>query len=89
MEYQGYYAIGDSPYGPFEWKGAFVPKPSGAQDHHSIIEFKGEWYYFYHINTPEDQLKEMGWDGSRRIVCYDRLYYNEDGTIKMIEHTSK
>jgi arabinoxylan arabinofuranohydrolase len=87
--YQGYYAIGDSPYGPFEWKGAMAPKPQEAQDHHSIIEFKGKWYYFYHINTPTFMRKEMNWNGPRRIVCFDRLYYNEDGTIKMVEHTLK
>jgi arabinoxylan arabinofuranohydrolase len=85
---QGYYAIGDSPYGPFEWKGAFAPKPSEAQNHHSIIEFKGQWYFFYHINTPMAQRQAMGWNGGRRIACFDRLYYNEDGTIKMIQHTT-
>jgi arabinoxylan arabinofuranohydrolase len=84
--YQGYYAIGDSPYGPFEWKGAMAPKPQEAQDHHSIIEFKGKWYYFYHINTPTAVRKEMNWNGPRRIACFDRLYYNADGTIKMVEH---
>jgi beta-xylosidase len=87
-EYQGYYAMGDNPYGPFEWKGPFVPKPSDAQNHHSIIEFKGKWYFFYHINTPKEQLDAMGWNGSRRIACFDRIFYNEDGTIKMVEHTT-
>ncbi|MCF8379237.1 MAG: family 43 glycosylhydrolase [Bacteroidales bacterium] len=88
-EHQAFYSVGKSPYGPFEWKGAFAPAVPNAQDHHSIVEIKGEWYYFYHINTPEDELKALGWDGSRRIACFERLYYNEDGTIKVIEHTSE
>lgn len=81
---QGYYAVADNPYGPFEWKGAMAPKPEGAQDHHSIIEFKGQWYYFYHIATKEfPKYKES----QGRIACYDKLYYNEDGTIQMVKHT--
>lgn len=88
-KYQGYYATGNNPYGPFEWKGAFAPKPSEAQDHHSIIEFKGQWYYFYHINTPSKERKAMGWNGERRIACFEKFYYNPDGTLKMVEHTLK
>jgi beta-xylosidase len=85
-EIQGYYAMGSNPYGPFEWKGALGPAPNdGAQDHHSIIEFKGQWYYFYHIGGKE--FIPEGWNGYRRIACYDKLYYNEDGTIQMIKHT--
>lgn len=82
--YQGYYAIADNPYGPFEWKGAMAPKPQGAQDHHSIVKFKDQWYYFYHIAIKEyPRFKEA----QGRIACYDKLFYNEDGTIQMVEHT--
>ena len=82
--YQAFYAIGDSPYGPFEWKGAMAPNPRGAQDHHSIIEFKGQWYYFYHIAIQDLPVYK---ESQGRITCYDKLYYNEDGTIKMVKHT--
>jgi hypothetical protein len=81
---QGYYAMGDSPYGPFEWKGAMAPKAEGAQDHHSIIEFKGQWYYFYHISIPNlPKYRE----GHARIACFDKLFYNQDGTIQMVKET--
>ena len=81
---QSFYAMGKSPYGPFEWKGPMAPRPQGAQDHHSIIEFQGQWYYFYHIAIPGYPVykEEQG-----RITCFDKLYYNEDGTIKMVAHT--
>jgi arabinoxylan arabinofuranohydrolase len=83
-EHQGFYAMGDSPYGPFEWKGPMAPKPQGAQDHHSIIEFNDQWYYFYHIAIGEfPKYKES----QGRIACYDKLFYNEDGTIQMVIHT--
>ncbi len=82
--FQGYYAVADNPYGPFEWKGAMAPKPQGAQDHHSIVEFKGQWYYFYHIAIKDlPEYKES----QGRIACFDKLFYNEDGTIRMVEHT--
>jgi len=79
---QAFYAMGDSPYGPFEWKGPFSGNPRGAQDHHSVIEFQGQWYYFYHIAgvTGLPVRKE----GQGRIASYDRLYYNPDGTMQMV-----
>lgn len=82
--HHGMYAMGDSPYGPFEFKGPMGPRPIGAQDHHSIIEFKGQWYYFYHISLKDlPKYKES----QGRIVCFDKLYYNPDGTIQMVKHT--
>jgi arabinoxylan arabinofuranohydrolase len=83
-KYQGWYAMADNPYGPFKWIGPMAPNPQGAQDHHSLIEFKGQWYYFYHIavdGIPKDK------EGQGRIACFDRLYYNKDGTIQTVAHT--
>ncbi|MFT4175101.1 MAG: family 43 glycosylhydrolase [Luteolibacter sp.] len=84
---QGFYGMGKSPYGPFEWKGAMAPKPEGSQYHHSIIEWKGQAYDFYHVGGFE--FKPDGYKGSRRLVAVDKLYYNEDGTIRMLEQTPK
>jgi beta-xylosidase len=77
----GFYAMGDTPYGPFEYKGAINPKQ--RQDHHSIIEYKGQNYFFYHW---------QGWNGGtkfRRNTCIEYLYYNEDGTIQEIYATKE
>lgn len=82
--HHGMYAMGKSPYGPWEWKGPLAPKPQGAQDHHSIVEFKGQWYYFYHISLKDlPKYKES----QGRIVCIDKLFYNSDGTIQMMKLT--
>lgn len=85
-DYQGYYSMGKNPYGPFEFKGAVNPNPPGAQDHHSIVEYKGQWYYFYHVGNFEraDGLKGRG---NRRSVCVDLLFFNEDGTMQMVKQT--
>lgn len=82
--FQGWYAMSDNPYGPFKWMGPMAPNPQGAQDHHSVIEFKGQWYYFYHIAIPDLPANK---EGQGRIACFDRLYYNEDGTIQTVVHT--
>ena len=85
---QGYYAMGDNPYGPFEFKGAVNARPPGAQDHHSIIEFKGQWYYFYHVGNFVNDKGEEG-RGYRRNVCIDSLFYNPDGTMQMVKQTKE
>jgi arabinoxylan arabinofuranohydrolase len=90
------YCMSDHPLGPFTYKGAILPKMNSGTSHHSIVEYKGQWYMFYHNsdlyykNYPEIERK-FGWghEGSphpyRRSICYDRLYYNDDGSIRMVE----
>jgi len=78
---KGCYSIGKSPYGPFEFKGAVKAMPPGAQDHHSILDFKGKTYYFYHVG---DYLNGGRF---RRNICIDELHYNDDGTIQKIVPT--
>jgi beta-xylosidase len=73
------YAIGDSPYGPFTYKGVILTPVVGWTTHHSIVEFKGKWYLFYHDSVPSGGKT---WLRSMKVV---ELEYNEDGTIKTIE----
>jgi len=42
------YAEGTSPHGPFTYKGVIMTPVEGWTTHHSIVEFKGKWYLFYH-----------------------------------------
>jgi beta-xylosidase len=89
------YCISDNPLGPFEYKGVILQRMNSGTNHHSIVEYKGQWYMFYHSsdlyfkNNPEVEEK-FGWGhkGSphpfRRSICFDKLYYNEDGTIKEV-----
>lgn len=79
---QGYYAMGDSPYGPFTYKGALNAAVPGAQDHHSMLEYHGQWYYFYHIGTYN------GTNQYRRNTAIEYMYYNPDGTIQKIVQTT-
>ncbi|MBO0938754.1 glycoside hydrolase family 43 protein [Fibrella sp. HMF5335] len=68
------YAIGDSPYGPFTYKGVVLPPVQGWTNHHSIVEFKGKWYLFYHD-------VQLSGKTHLRNVKVAKLTYNPDGTI--------
>ncbi len=89
------YCISDNPLGPFEYKGVILPRMNSGTNHHSIVEYEGQWYMFYHNsdlyfkNNPEVEQKFVwGHDESphpfRRSICFDKLYYNEDGTIQEV-----
>ena len=69
------YAMGDSPMGPFTYKGVVLKPVVGWTNHHSIIEFRGKWYLFYH----ESSL--CGGKTHLRSVKVMELKYNPDGSI--------
>lgn len=72
------YATGDSPYGPFTFRGVLLDPVVGWTTHHSIVEYKGQWYLFYHDCVPSDGVTWL------RSLKVQRLYHNEDGTIEKV-----
>ena len=73
------YATGDSPYGPFTYRGRVLEPVLGWTNHHSIVEFKGKWYLFYHdcqISNGKTHL---------RNVKVTELKYRDDGSIIPID----
>ncbi len=74
------YAMSKNPMGPYEYKGIIMAEsPTGCwTNHHSIVNYQGEWYLFYHHN---DYSPDFDKNRSARI---DRLYFNEDGTIQEV-----
>jgi len=75
------YATSTNPLGPWTYRGIYMDPTDSYTNHGSIVEFKGKWYSFYHTS----ELSHEDW---LRSVCVDRLYYNADGTIKMVKQTS-
>jgi len=80
-----------------ERKGVIFDPVNSGTNHHSIVEYKGQWYFFYHNsdlyfqNTPDEE-PVLNWDGInpfRRSVCVDYLYYNSDGTIQKVIPTKE
>ena len=74
------YAMGDNPYGPFTYKGVILEPVVGWTTHHSIVEFKGKWYLFFHDCVPSD-----GQTWLRSMKVKD-LEYNADGTIRLVSN---
>lgn len=73
------YAIGDDPYGPFTYQGVILNPVIGWTNHHSIVEFDGKWYLFYHDSTLSGGKTHL------RSVKMTELNYNDDGTIVTID----
>ncbi|MDZ7723886.1 MAG: family 43 glycosylhydrolase [candidate division KSB1 bacterium] len=73
------YAIGDNPLGPFEPTGIIMEQRLDCwTNHHSIIEFKDQWYLFYHNNDLSPQFDK------NRSVRIDSLFFNKEGTIQSV-----
>lgn len=70
------YAIGDNPYGPFVYQGHILEPVVGWTTHHSIAEFEGKWYLFYHdsilsggvTHLRSIKMAELQYDAAGRIV---------------------
>lgn len=77
------YAIGDNPLGPFKVTGVIMDEsPTGCwTNHHSIIQFKDQWYLFYHHNDYSPTFDKA------RSIRADSLFFNTDGTIRKVTPT--
>ena len=73
------YATSDSPTGPFTYRGRIMEPVIGWTTHHSIVEYHGKWYIFYHDCEMSNGINH------RRSVKYTELKYNDDGTIVTID----
>ncbi len=69
------YATGDNPLGPFTYRGRILEPVIGWTTHHSIVEFRGRWYLFYH------DASLSGGRSHLRCVKVAELFYGADGSI--------
>ena len=72
------YAESDTPDGPFTYKGVILEPVNGWTTHHSIIEFNGKWYLFYHDSSLSGGVSYL------RCVWVRELEIAPDGTITTI-----
>ena len=79
------YAMSKNPMGPYEYKGLIMAEHANGcwTNHHSIVNYKGQWYLFYHHNffSPRDD--------KRRSVQIEKLFFNADGTIQEVKPTMR
>ena len=73
------YATGDNPYGPFTYGGRILNPVVGWTSHHSIAEFEGKWYLFYHDSSLSKGVTHL------RSVKMTEITYLEDGSIVTID----
>lgn len=68
------YATGDSPLGPFTYQGRLLEPVVGWTTHHSIVEFDGKWWLFYHDT-------KISGKNSLRNVKVREIFYDEKGDM--------
>ncbi|KAK1994823.1 family 43 glycosyl hydrolase [Colletotrichum falcatum] len=69
------YATSKSPLGPFTYAGRILEPVIGWTTHHSILEYKGQWWLFFH-----DASMSNGTD-YLRTVKFEPIFYDDDGKI--------
>lgn len=77
------YAMSKNPMGPYEYKGIIMAEHANGcwTNHHSIVNYKDQWYLFYHHNAYSPK------DDKRRSAQIEKLYFNADGTIQEVKPT--
>ena len=73
------YGTSKSPTGPFTYRGRILEPVIGWTTHHSIVEYNGKWYLFYHDSELSGGVDHL------RCVKYTELHFNADGTIQTIK----
>ncbi len=78
------YSTSSSIRGPWTYRGILNDRVYNSETNHpAIVKYRWNWYFFYHNGA----LPTGG--TYRRSVCVERLYYNEDGTMKKIVQTGE
>lgn len=79
------YSTATSPWGPFKYGGVIIDNdhsdPRNWNNHGSLVEFKGQWYVFYHRATHGSY--------TMRKACLEPITFNEDGSINEVEMTTQ
>ena len=80
------YAMADSPLGPFKRIAKILqqdPAVATGAGHHSVIQLPGkDVYYIVYHRRPLGET-----DGNHRVVCLDRMEFDEQGLIKPVKIT--
>ncbi|ORX50273.1 Arabinanase/levansucrase/invertase [Piromyces finnis] len=91
------YMTSENPLGPFTFQGTLLNNPGDffgttGNNHHTIIEFKGKWYIFYHAEWLNVQV--YGSQKGYRTTHVDELpffngnFRNATGTLAGVEQLS-
>ncbi|WP_046209676.1 MULTISPECIES: glycoside hydrolase family 43 protein [Vibrio] len=73
------YATSQSPYGPFIYQGVILEPVLGWTTHHSIAQYQGKWFLFYHDSSLSGGQTHL------RSIKMTELTHNADGSIQTIK----
>lgn len=74
------YATSDRPLGPWKSRGVYLDPTGCDTSHGSVVEYKGQWYQFYHNQSISGR-------GNLRSICVDKLEFDADGSIRKVIQT--
>ena len=79
------YAMSKSPLGPWTFKGIIMAEHDNGcwTNHHSLVEYRGQWYLFYHRNDYSPNMDK------RRSARIEKVTFNADGTIQEVKPTMR
>jgi len=79
------YATGDNPLGPYTHKGVIMDESASGTwtNHHSIVNYKDQWYLFYHDNDLSPDFDK------NRSIRADSLFFEENANIKKVIPTKR
>lgn len=79
------YSTSESPLGPFKYGGTIIDNtgcdPGSWNNHGSVVEYKGQWYVFYHRSTHASN--------TLRKACVEKIQFAPDDSIPQVEMTSQ
>ena len=73
------YATSKNVYGPYTYGGCILTPVFGWTTHHSIMEFNGKWYLFYHDCERSNGVNQ------KRNVKFRELTFKADGKIQTMD----
>ena len=74
------YATSSTPLGPWTYKGVYLDPTDCDTTHGSVVEYKGQWYQFYHNCSISHR-------GNLRSMCVDLLNFDTNGDILKVVQT--
>jgi hypothetical protein len=69
------YATAKSPLGPFTYAGRLLDPVLGWTTHHSVVEFEGRWWLFYHDCEISKGITQL------RNVKVREVFYDDEGNM--------
>lgn len=80
------YYTASSPTGPWAYRGVIMEQEHQSNNHHSIVEYQGQWLLFYHrwLETPESTCNKR-----QRHTAAEYLHFNDDGSIVPVSRTEQ